>query len=303
MIWLFIKRTIKSGLINFWRNAWVSLATILVMVITLFVIGGLIFSNVLLTSVLAQIEDKVDITAYFKTDVPESEILSLQESLLKLDEVEKVEYISREEALKQFKQRHINNALITQSLEELDENPLGASLNIKAKQPSQYESIARFLGAGPFDNIIDKVNYYQNKLVIDRLSNILAASRRLGLGVSLILAIIAILVTFNTIRLAIFTNRDEISVMRLVGASNSQIQGPFIVEGMLYGLFAAVITMIIFYPLMLWLGPEVEHFFGGLNLFQYYISHWPQIFAILLLVGIALGTFSSWVAVRRYLKI
>ena len=296
-----IKRIIKAGLINFWRNGWVSLATILIMVVTLSVIGSLFFGKAILSTVLDQLQDKVDITVYFKTNAEEIEMFSLQGSLEKLDEVKGTEFVSREKALADFRERHTGNNLIVQSLAELEENPLGASLNIRAKNPSQYESIARFLEAGVFTSI-DKINYRENEVVIDRLANILQVSRKLGTGISLVLVFIALLVTFNTIRLAIYSNRDEISVMRLVGASNNYIRSPFMVEGVLYGIVASAVSMGLFYFLTLWLGPMSARFFGGLNLFEYYVSNFFQIFIILLLVGGFLGAASSWIATRRYLK-
>ncbi len=302
MIWTKIKRVIKAGFINFWRNGWVSLATILVMVITLFVIGGLIFGQALLTNTLTSLENKMDITVYFKPAAAEKEILSVKDKLAKLSEVKEITYVSSEQALNDFKERHTDNALITQSLDELGENPLGASLNIKAKETAQYESISRFLEASAISSI-DKINYRQNEVVINRLSNILSASRTAGIGITLVLSVIAILVAFNTIRLAIYTSKDEITVMRLVGASSKHIRGPFIFEGIMHGVFAAVLTMIIFYPLTLWLGPYAEEFFGGLNIFSYYVSNFFQIFIILIFIGVLLGAISSFIATRRYLQV
>ncbi len=291
---------------NFWRNGWVSLATVLIMVMTLFTIGSIIFSRALILSTLDELQNKVDISVYFKTDAAESDIFLLKNSLLKLSEVKDVEYVSREQELKDFKERHKDNALITQSLEELGSNPLGAALNIKAKNTSQYASIAKFLedalkmeGVG---SIIDKISYRQNKMIIERLSRILDSSKKIGFAISLILIIISILVVFNTIRMAIYTSKDEISVMRLVGASNRFISGPFVVEGLLYGIIATVITMLVFYPLTMWLGPMTESFFGTINIYDYYISNFAQIFFIILSVGVGLGVVSSLIAVRRYLK-
>ncbi len=302
MILVKLRRVIRTGFINFWRNGWVSLATILVMVITLFVIGSLILGNALVSSTLAQLQDKVDITVYFKGDAKEDEIIALKENLAKLNEVKDVNYTSAADALSAFKQRHSDNALITQSLDELGDNPLGATLNIKAKDPSQYESISRFLEASAISSV-DKINYRQNKTVIDRLSGILSASRNAGFGIILVLSVIAVLVAFNTIRLAIFTSRDEITVMKLVGASSRYVRGPFIIEGLMHGLVAAFFAMVIFYPLTFWLGPLTEQFFGGINIFAYYISNFFQLFAVLLITGCGLGAFSSFVAVRRYLKV
>jgi len=291
---------------NFWRNGWVSLATVLIMAMTLFTIGSIIFSRALILSTLDELQNKVDISVYFKTDAAESDIFLLKDSLLKLSEVKNVEYVSRDQELKNFKERHKDNALITQSLEELGDNPLGAALNIKAKNTSQYASIAKFLedalkmeGVG---SIIDKISYRQNKIVIERLSKILDSSKKIGFAISLILIIISILVVFNTIRMAIYTSKDEIGVMRLVGASNRFISGPFVVEGLLYGVIASVITMLVFYPLTMWLGPMTESFFGNINLYDYYISNFAQIFSIILFAGVGLGVISSLIAVRRYLK-
>ncbi len=302
MIFVKIKRIVKTGFTNFWRNGWVSLATILVMIITLFVIGSLIFGNALLSYSLGQLQDKVDVTVYFRTDAKESDIFALKKSLENLGEVKKVDYLSQDDALKQFRERHADNSLILQSIDELGVNPLGASLNIKAKNPAQYESIASFLDTGVFP-IIDKINYHQNKAVIDRLTGIFQASRNIGMGISLVLTLVALLVTFNTIRLVIYTNREEIKIMRLVGASNRYIRGPYVIAGMIYGLLSSLATMFLFYPITFWLGPLSEKFFAGLNLFQYYLIHFIEIFGLLLFVGVILGVISSWFAARRYLKV
>ena len=298
-----LRRVIKEGVINFWRNGWVSLAAILVMVLSLFMIGSLMFSNVLLTSALSRIEDQVDIGVYFKKEATEDEILNAQAALLQLAQVKSASYISEDEALEKFRTRHATNALITQSLEELGENPLQASLNIKAKDPSQYEVIARFLDASAYSALIDKINYFQNQVVIERLSGFLGASRAAGFGITIVFSLIAMLVVFNTIRLAIYTSRDEISVKRLVGATRRHVRTPFLVEGAMYGIISAIITMIIFYPLTLWIGPAGARFFGGPNLFNYYLSNFFEIFFILLAVGVVLGVISSSIATRRYLKI
>lgn len=298
-----IKRITRIGFINFWRNGWVSLATVLVMLITLFIVAALLFVNLLLTSTIARLQEKVDVSVYFKTDASEEKIIALRQTMLKLDEIKNIEYISKEEALQRFKDRHQENSLINQSLLELNENPLGANFNIQAKDPSQFESINKFLESGNFDEIIDKVNFRQNKLVITRLSEILNSAKQVGFIVTIFMTIIAMLVSFNTIRLAIYTSKEEIGVMRLVGASNNYIRGPFIIEGAFYGISAALITMFIFYPLTFWLAPKAINFFGPPNIFSYYLSNFFSILALLLFVGVVSGSISSFIAVRRYLKI
>lgn len=307
MFWTKVRRVTKAGIVNFLRNGWVSLATVLVSVVALFTIGSLIFARAILTTALDQLQDKVDVSVYFKTSANEEEILAVKDKLEKMGEVKAVEYVSREQALVNFTERHKDNALIVQSLSEIGDNPLGAALNIKAKETSQYESIASFLGSPSElvgeNSIIDKINYHQNKVVIEKLTKIFDSARNLGASISLVMIIIAILVTFNTIRLAIFTAREEIGVMRLVGASERFVSGPFVIEGVLTGAIASVIAMILFYPFTLWLGPATEKFLSEINIYQYYLSNFFEIFAVLLVVGVGLGVISSLIAVRRYLKV
>ena len=308
-MWITAKRIIHSGFSSFWRNGFVSLSSILVMMVTLFVIGGTIFSGAILGSTLEQIKDKVDINVYFVRDASEEEIIALKENLEKLSEVAPpVIYISRDQALADFRARHQNDQSTLQALDELGDNPLGATLNIKAKDPSQYGSVAQFLQnasslSSSNKNIIDKINYYQNKEAIDRLSSIIKSADRLGFVLTVFLIVISVLITFNTMRLVIYMSRDEISVMRLVGASAGYIRGPFFVTGAIYGFVSAIATLILFYPVTLWLGSTTEDFFVGLNIFRYYTSNFGQIFLILVLSGIAIGSVSSYLAVRKYLKV
>ena len=303
------KRIIKAGFVNFWRNGFVSLASVIVMMITLFVIGSLIFVNAMLESSLAQIRDKVDVNVYFITEAAEEDVLKVQDAVKGLPEVAGVEYVSREQALENFRQRHQNDQVALQALEELDDNPLRASLRIKANDPSQYASVASFLeedvDALTTDGspIISKVNFNENRVAIDNLTEIIASMEKFGFALTITLIIASILITFNTIRLAIFTARDEISVMRLVGASHGYIRGPFVFEGIMYGVVAAIITIVIFYPLTLWLGPSTESFFGNINVFTYYTTHFGSIFLTIMVSGIILGAISSFLAVKKYLRL
>lgn len=303
-----IKRIFKAGFISFWRNGVVSFTSLLVMSAALFVIASLFMGRQVLDSTLSQIKDKVDVNVYFRIDAPEEAVLALKANIEKLPEVKTVEYISREKALEDFKEKHKSNSLIIQSLEEIGTNPLGAILNIKAKEPSQYESIAKFLEgdqalsqAGV--SVVDKVNYRQNKIIIDRLNKMVDSSQRLGLAIAILFVVMAVAVTFNTVRLAIYTAREEISVMRLVGASNNYVRGPFIVGGIMYGVISAALIMLILYPTTIWVGRVTENFFGGLNLYRFYVEKFLELFSLLLVAGVTLGSFSSLLAVRRYLKI
>lgn len=302
-----VKRIARSGLVGFFRNTFVSLAAVFVMTITLFTIGAALFLGQLLDVSLEQIKEKVDINVYFVTSAKEDDILALRSALENLPEVEAVGYTSREEALENFRERHENDELTIQALDELGENPLGASLAIRAAETSQYEGIAAFLEArqsseDPNTPIIDRINFFQNKAAIDKLTAIIGAVERFGYIAMGVLIVSSVLITFNTIRLAIYTAREEISVMRLVGAGNMFIRGPFILQGVIYGVISGILTLILFYPLTLWLGPATETFFT-LNIFTYYVSHFAYLFFVIIGAGIFLGAVSSLFAITRYLRV
>jgi cell division transport system permease protein len=300
------KRIIRGGFQNFKRGGIVSWASILVVTITLSVITLIILSQAVLHFSLNQIKDKVDVTIYFTVGAPEDQIMALKSSLEQLPEVATVTYTSADDALALFRDRHQSDYPTIQALDEIGTNPLGGYLNVKAKEVSQYGDIANFLQS---DNalslnsasIIDKVNYNQNKLVIDRLNSIIAGGQKLGFIVTLLLVIISIIITFNTIRLTIFISKEEIGVMGLVGASKMHIRGPFMIEGAIYGVIATFITMLLFWPATFWLGNHMTDFLG-INMYDYYKTSFFQIFAILLLSGILLGVISSFLAVRKYLN-
>jgi len=297
-----IKRIFKWGLKNFWRNGWLSTATISIMSLTLLVITVLLMVNVVANVVLENLEDKIDISVYFKLDTSENDILNVKEQLEKLEEVEAITYVSQDDALIRFKERHKDNPILLQSLDELDINPLEASLNIKAGETSQYASINQFLESVYYQEIIDKVNYMQNKEVIEKLGKIIIDVKAGGLILTFLLTLIVFLVTFNAIRLAIYSSREEINIMKLVGAKNWFIRGPFVVEGVLYGVVATVVTLFVLYPVFYFISPKLSGFLPIENIFVYFQNNLLAFFFLLLSIGVILGGLSSWMAVRKYLK-
>ncbi|MEY3784583.1 MAG: hypothetical protein RLZZ230_905 [Candidatus Parcubacteria bacterium] len=300
------RRVFKAGFVGFWRNAYVSLASIFVLTIALFVIGSTMFLNQLLNTSLDILQSKVDINVYFVPDAPQDEIDRIRESVAALPDVSSVKYTTSEEALAEYRERNKDDTISLQALEELGENPLGATIAIQAKETSQYENIARFLDEQraleqPQIPVIDEINYRDTKGSIDTLNSIINATKQASLIILGILLLAAVLITFNTIRLAIYTSREEISIMRLVGAGNMYIRGPFMLQGIMYGFISGVLALLLFYPLLTWLGPRTEAFFE-LNLFTYYIAHFTEIFGVLVSIGIVLGLVSSTFAVARYLR-
>jgi cell division transport system permease protein len=306
-LWLNVKRVSRYGLAGFVRNGFVSLAAILIMTITLFVLASLMIASSALSSTLDSLTEKVDVTVYFTTTASDEQIADVQNSLSALPEVASTTYISREQALAAFRERHATDQLTIQALDELGENPLGASIEVRAKETSQYASIAKFLEDQQADqgssSSIEKVNFTQNKAAIDRLTNLIDSSRRLGVAIAILLGLASVLITFNTIRLAIYTSREEIGVMNLVGAGHWYVRGPFMIAGVLYGLVSAIVVLVLLYPLTAWIGPASERFLGSFNVFSYFTGSFAILFLTLIGAGICLGALSSYLAVRRYLKI
>lgn len=299
-----IKRIFTGGAKNFARGGAVTFATVLIMTVTLIIIGFLIFLSAVLQHTLGLIEEKVDVNVYFTVEATESEIQSLIREIEALPEVVAATYTSREDALAAFRERHSDDALTLQALDELGENPLGSSVAIRAQDPSQYEGIVTFLSEESVSGgIIDRINYFQNKIVIDRLSAAIDATQKAGTIIVLMFALASVIITLATIRLAIHTSRDEIAVMRLVGASNMYVRGPFIVAGILTGLVGAIITLVVFYPVTWYVGSALATWLGGFNLFTYYTSNFALVFLMLVGSGVLLGGIASFLAVRRYLKV
>lgn len=306
MLSLNFKRICKSGGQNFSRNTFVSLSAIMIMTITLIVFSTILFLSALLNQSLVEIQKKVDVNVYFLPKASEDQVLAVKSSLQKLTQVEDVEYISRDQALENFKYLHRDQRDILESLFELEDNPLGAILNVKAKESSQYGEIASYLEktypVDTADSIVDEVNYNQNKEIIEKLSDVISAGQKLGGVITILFILLSIIITFNTIRLAMYISRDEIKVMRLVGASSGYISGPFIITGILYGVVSSVVTLLALYPLTVWIGPTTARFFYGINVSDYYVSHLLQFFLIIFFSSVCIGAISSFIAVKKYLK-
>ena len=297
------KRVFHVGWTNFKRNTYLSMGTTGIMVLVLFLFSGLMSLNFLASQVVSGLENKVDVSVYFKNDASEQEITQVKSDLEALGEVKNVEYVSKDKALEEFKQRHAGDTLVQDSLAELDENPLQASLNVKADDSSQYASIVTFLEGNKFRSLVDKINFYENEQVIARVLSISGGLRNWGFLLTMALALIAILVTFNTVRLTIYSQKQEIEIMRLVGGSNWHIKAPYLVEGGMYGALAAAVVAVLFYPVAFFISPKIEILMPGVSLIGYFASNIIQFISLLFIIGIMLGVVSSFVAIRRFLKI
>lgn len=296
-------RVCKSGLVNFWRNKWLSVAATSVMVVTLIIISVLAALFLITNYSVNAIKQKVDISVYLNAGVPESKIDLLRKELSENSMIREVNYVSADQALETFKAQHEGDEVILESLEELSENPLPATLQIKAFDIEKYTEIAAEIENSPNRDIINKINFEDNRLLIERLGKILDIIIRVGIILVLIFSVIAVLVVFNTITLTIYNRREEVEIMRLVGATNMFIRGPFIVEAILYSLVAAVITTAISAYVLSKLIPQFNVLLGNNSLSEVVWLKVPVIGLGLLLVALVLSIISSSLAIRKYLKV
>src|SRR3989344_5546291 len=219
-------RVFKTGWTSFKRNSYLSMGTTGVMTLVLLLFSGLMAVNYVSFQVVSTLQGKVDVSVYFKAEATEEDILEVKNDLENLGEVKTVEYVSKDQALNDFKEKHAGDALVQDSLAELDYNPLQASLNVKAQNSSQYAAVVSFLEANKFRSIVDKINFYENEEVIKKIDRLYSGIQNWGFIATMALALVAVLVTFNTIRLTIYNQRQEIEIMRLVGGSNWHIKAP-----------------------------------------------------------------------------
>jgi cell division transport system permease protein len=302
------RRIITAGLRGFYRNRTVSLSSIFILTITLSIITAFFLFRAIFDFTLDQIREKVDVRVYFTQDATEEQVTDVKARLMGLTQVKSVTYTSREQALLDFKNKHEGDQLTLQALDELGTNPFGASLAVVAKDTSQYEAIASQLSSGSgllgdASGSVDKINYYQLKDSIDKLNSIIGWTNTVGFWLSVVFVLMSCMIVYNTIRLAIFVYRDEIAVMKLVGASNMFIRGPFIVEAILYALVATIVTLAFYFPATIWVTKKTVFFFEGMNIHTYYINNMPQLIVLLLASGVLLSVISSLLAVRKYLKV
>ncbi|MBP6885715.1 MAG: ABC transporter permease [Candidatus Pacebacteria bacterium] len=298
-----LKRVASHGWTNFQRNSYVSFGTTGVMALVLLLFLGLIALNFMSDVLVTALESKVDVSVYFKQTASDTAIAEVKKDLEGLNTVASVQSITREEALALFKERHAQDSLIQESLAELETNPLQASLNVKAVNTGQYASIVSFLETHKLRTTIDKINYYENEAVIGRVQSISQSAQQWGLIGTLVLAVIAILVAFNTVRLTIYNQKSEIEIMRLVGGSNWYIRAPYLVEGALYGVFAGVLALVVFYITVVSISPKVAIIMPGVSLSGYFGGNAPQMVLLVIASGVALGMISSFIAIRRFLRV
>lgn len=268
-------------------------------------VTGLFFFQGIAGYLTSEIQNKIDITAYFKDGTQEQDILNVKDKIIKMSpNIKNVEYVSKDQALALFNEKHQNNPVLAQALQEVGSNPFLPSLNITTNgDPLQYQEVSNILETADFSKLIDKVDFSEKKSTIEKVYSITRNINMFGLLLGIVLIIVAVLVVFNTVKLAIENSKEEISTMRIVGASNWFIRGPFIIQGIIYGIIAFLICILLSGLSAYFLAPKISVVLPGFDMFSYYLTNWWIFVLIQLGFGIAVGAVSSFIVVKKYLDI
>jgi cell division transport system permease protein len=303
-----IERIVKNGFINFGRNIWLAIAAIAMMGITLTILLFAIIANATFAHTISDLTDHIDVSVYLKDSVTESQRSEIVKDLKKLDNVESVTYVSKAEALKKYEKDNAGNPLLLSAISQTD-NPLSAELHVKPKDPNQLNTIKTFLDKPDSMKLQSDPTSYSGdrKAAIDKITRATHFIQQAGVVGIVVFIFVSMLIIFNTIRMTIFNRRDELVIMRLLGASPGYIRGPFIVETMLYGAVAAAISLAVCGSLFAIASQTLEASSLGLldisYSSEYFTKHMWLILTVQMVVGIMIGAASSAIATRRYLKL
>lgn len=298
-------RAFKFAFQQIHRNFWLTVVTITLLVLPLLLVNILLGLNGIAQAVTQSIKEKIDLSIYLKSEVTNEQAIALRDELLQNPAIQEIELTTKEGALERFKKRHANDPAILEALNELNENPFGAVLVVKANSLDSYSQILNLLNDPKYSDLIEEKDFYDYQTTIERVKEIMKNVQKFGIGVAAVFIIIAILIVFNTIRIAIYTHRDEIGVMRLVGATNWFIRGPYLVEALFLSFTAMIVTLVILFPSLNFLQPYINNLFAGMdvNLINYFNKNFIKFFGIQFLGISVLTLVSTAVAMRRYLKI
>ena len=300
------KRWLKYGILLAIRNPFVSFSVLFTMSITLFVVGMSFVSWYILNTTIKNVNSKIDTSVYFRVGTTERAILELKSDIETLPYIREVMYISAEQALEEYKDRHRNDPELLEGLNILDTNPLRARLSIGVWDIDRLENVSKFVENADIlsDNpsvIVDKIDFYQNRKVIDRLSSIIGTASTVSLGLISLFLFLSFLIVFNTVRLTIYLSKEEIEVMRVMGASNTYVRAPFLIHSALLGVVSSVFAVLILLPVIIFATPFVSEILNIDNTFVDHIILLAVLLSALMPVGITIAFVSSWLSTSRYI--
>lgn len=302
-----LSRIIRTGMVNFVRNAWLAIAAMAVMVVTLTIVLFSVITNATFTNSIQQITDRIDVSVFLKDTVVDEQLTKLVQDIKQLPNVERVTYVSKEEVLKQYIHDNADNPDLLSAVSQTD-NPLPATIQIKPRDLNKLNDIKSYFSQKDIANLLsDEVSYSgDRKEAIDKITHATNILQRAGVIAVLVFALISVLIIFNTIQMAIFNRRDELTIMRLLGASTWYIRGPFVVESIIYGIVSAIISVLLINALFVASSSALQA--SSLGLLDiayaqtYFAAHFWGLLTLQLALGILIGAASSVIATRRYLK-
>ena len=301
------KRVVETGMINFVRNASLAIAAMAVMVVTLTIVLFSIITNATFTNTIAQITNKIDISVYLNDSVTTDQKDKLITQIKGLENVKSLTYLSKSDALKRYMSQNSGNGDLLAAINETS-NPLPATILVKPKDLNKIQEIKDFLSKKDVATMQSNEPSYSGdrKVAIDKITHATNLLQRIGVAAVILFTVISALIIFNTIQMAIFNRRDEIQIMRLLGASTWYIRGPFVVESIIYGILSAIISILLANAAFVASSGALQASSLGLLDIQYASSyfreHYLWLLALQIIAGIVIGAASSVVATRRYLK-
>ena len=304
-MWISFARIIKFSLQDIGRNIWLSLVTIVILVLTLFSVNLLLAVRAISSTAVSTIKEKIDMSIYLKPNAPQDRIAFLQAKLSEIPNIAEVRFVSKDEALLNFSKNYQKDSKISEALRELGgTNPLSPSLVIRPNNLTDFNSLIPSLQQVK-DPIIESSDFNNHKEIIEKIDAVTKKVSDAGLLVSMIFVVITLLVIYNTARVAIYTHRSEINIMRLVGASNWFIRGPFLVSSLIYTMIGMTALVGIFYLFLNLLQPYLETFFASynFNIISYFSGNFLAIFGAEFVIAALVNFLAAWWAVGRYTKV
>lgn len=297
-------RVIKFAFTDFWRNLGLSLMTVTILILTYVALNLLVLVNFFTETAIQSVENRVDVSVYFGPDVSDDRIVGVRGNLMNLPEVKEVVFISREDALAQFRANHADEPDILEALDEVGQNPLGAVLVVKAKDATDFGPILEYLQSPEISALVEDKTVEDHRGLVERLTEITRKVETAALGLTLMFALISLLIVFNTIRVAIYIHREEIAIMRLVGASSNFVRLPFLIETVMYNVVALGIVAALLFPALRLIEPSAASFFAteAIGLEAYFRTNWLKIFGYQLAAVTMLSVVAAWLSMRRYLR-
>ncbi len=300
-----IFRVFKFSFQNFWRNFWLSTVTVSILTLALLSVNFFVGLYAILEESIQSLETRVNVTVYFQQTAQDADIQKFLAQLKGMNEIQSADLISKDDALKRLQERYQSDTNIQESLKELEENPLTASVIVRAKSIEGYTAILSVIDNPQYQTLIERRTFQDRTRLIERIQEMKKNVRTIGMAVTLFLAIIAALIVMNTIRITIYTRRREVGIMKLVGATNWFVRAPLIIEALMYSIVSMGITILVVFPVLSTLQPFISQLFDGsaLNMLGYFSENFAPIFGYQFAAVVVLNVLSSSLAIGRYLRV